>query len=201
MTGTYALPGTGPRPALQMGSGAIIDLAEPDPATILIEDLAHAQAYICRFGGHVRKFYSIAQHAMHVAQIAIDLAKSAGIANPERYHLYGLLHDASEGILGCDIPTPLKRYPGLESFAKLQDIHMAAIADRFSLPRGFDKDLILKRADVIAFAVEARDLMGDPEWARVETDLRDRHPSIIPLGPDQARIAYLVELNQALGIN
>ena len=206
MTGIYALPGTGPRPALQMASGAVIDIAQPDPQSIHIEDLGHSLAYICRFGGHVQKFYSVAQHSINVASIAMELAREAHAGESDeqiervmiRYRLYGLLHDASEGILGCDIPTPLKRFPGLESFAKIQDIHMAAIATRFDISAGFDKDPILKRADVIAFAVEARDLMGDPEWARVEIGRRDAQPQIVPLGPDMARVAYLQEVNEAL---
>ena len=86
-------------------------------------DIAHSLAYICRFGGHVQRFFSVAQHSMDVAGIAVELAREE-YAHLDQYkldekiafyRLAGLLHDASEGILGCDIPTPLKRFPGLES--------------------------------------------------------------------------------------
>lgn len=51
-------------------SGQYVDLADPDPDTILITDIAHALSQLPRFGGHLPRFYSVAQHSMMVARIA-----------------------------------------------------------------------------------------------------------------------------------
>src|ERR1017187_3148745 len=58
---------------------------DPNPEKILIADIAHALAHQCRFGGHASKFYSVAEHSVHISQLCL----------PE-HALWGLLHDASE---------------------------------------------------------------------------------------------------------
>src|ERR1035441_7448066 len=63
---------------------------DPDPDKILIEDIAHALAHQCRFGGHASKFYSVAEHSVHVSKLCAP--KDA---------LWGLLHDASEAYCGA----------------------------------------------------------------------------------------------------
>jgi hypothetical protein len=89
----------------------------------LIEDIAHALSNQCRFGGHVKKFYSVAQHSIIVAWQC----------QPEDAP-WGLLHDASETYLG-DMVSPLKRddnfgFSYREAEAKL----LEAISKRFDLP-------------------------------------------------------------------
>lgn len=77
-------------------SGNLVDLVAPDPATICIEDIAHALSHLCRFTGHVKRFMSVAEHSCNVAA---DL--------PREVRLAGLLHDSAEAYLG-DVSTPLK---------------------------------------------------------------------------------------------
>ena len=72
---------------------------DPNPEKILIADIAHALAHQCRFGGHASKFYSVAEHSVHVSKLCL----------PE-HALWGLLHDASEAYL-VDLPRPLKLLP------------------------------------------------------------------------------------------
>ena len=61
-----------------------------------LEDIAHGLSLTCRFSGQCRRFYSVAEHCLHVADLA-----------PQRYKAFALLHDAAEAYI-CDIPGPLK---------------------------------------------------------------------------------------------
>src|SRR5690349_18842227 len=76
-------------------------LTDPDPADVDIDDIAHALSMICRFGGHTKQFYSVAEHSVRVAN-AMEIAGCGALAC-----LHGLIHDAPEAYLG-DIVRPLK---------------------------------------------------------------------------------------------
>jgi hypothetical protein len=84
-------------PWLQTFSGRVFPLASFDADAIHIDDIAHALSMLCRFNGHCTRFYSVAEHSVHVShEIKPELA------------LLGLMHDAAEAYLG-DVPTPLKK--------------------------------------------------------------------------------------------
>lgn len=93
--------------------------ADPRPEEIFIDDIAGALARLCRYGGHCRRFYSVAEHSIHVAAWA-----------PKPLQLTALLHDASEGYL-VDVPRPLK--PLLKGYVELEARLMVAIAERFAI--------------------------------------------------------------------
>jgi len=78
-------------------TGKRFDTLNPKPEDICIEDIAHALSMICRFGGHCRQFYSVAQHCLLV---------SCNL--PVEAELWGLMHDAAEAYVG-DVVTPIKR--------------------------------------------------------------------------------------------
>lgn len=82
--------------------GLYIDPLQPDESLIDIQDIAHALSLLCRGNGHVRFFYSVAQHSLACAKEA----KQRGY--DQRIQLGCLLHDASEAYL-ADVPRPLKR--------------------------------------------------------------------------------------------
>ncbi len=82
---------------------------EPVIEQIDIEDIAHALSMICRFGGHTREFYSVAEHSVHVSMHC----------NPE-HALAGLLHDAAEAYVG-DLIRPIKRQLGMEAYCASED--------------------------------------------------------------------------------
>ena len=107
---------------IQTYSGIAFFPMEPDPELILLPDIAHALSNQCRFSGHVRKFYSVAQHCVEVA----NLLK----VQPPHIQLAGLLHDASEAYL-VDLPKPLKRK--MPDYVTVEKGMMEAISKRFGL--------------------------------------------------------------------
>lgn len=133
-------------------SGRLIDVLDPKPGDIEREDIIHALSCTCRFNGHCREFYSVAQHSILVAEIC--------------GHSWGLLHDAAEAYMG-DIIRPLKcglaianeRY--LERWQSVEDRLLGVIARRFMV-KGFPDEDRLGEADNQALATEIRDLI-DPQ--------------------------------------
>lgn len=116
---------------------------DPHPAEIIIEDIAHALSNICRFGGHCRAFYSIAQHSVLVSRIV----------SPE-YALWGLLHDATEAYL-LNLPAPVKRF--VPDYAPAEARVMHAICQRFGL--AYCMPMPVKVADQMLLADEVEVLM------------------------------------------
>jgi uncharacterized protein len=84
-------------PWIETLSGKQYHLLEPDPAVINIKDIARALAYTCRYVGHCTRFYSVAEHCIHLCNFA-----------PPEQKLLALLHDAHEAYCG-DVSSPLKR--------------------------------------------------------------------------------------------
>lgn len=105
---------------MQTYTGQAFDPMNPDPERIKIEDIAHALAMNCRYAGHVNRFYSVAEHSVHVSR------------NVSRTNaLWGLLHDASEAYI-ADIVRPVKKR--MPEYKLVEDVLMAAICRRFHLP-------------------------------------------------------------------
>lgn len=102
-------------------TGHYIDLLDPDPSRICIEDIAHALSNLCRFAGHTNHFYSVAQHSINLAH---------GPYVPDIYALEALLHDASEAYL-VDIPRPLKNL--LPEYVKIEKNMQIIIGTVFGL--------------------------------------------------------------------
>ena len=154
---------------------------DPRPQDVDIEDIAHALSMQCRFAGHVKHFYSVAQHSVLVARHV-----------PQEYRVYALLHDAAEAYL-FDCPKPIRHkivaYSAEDNLPlhECEDAILYAIFDRYGIPYS-GKDLArdaVQRADRIALATEKRDLLNPgPPWG---FDLPDPWPeTIIPLCPFEA---------------
>lgn len=86
---------------IKLASGRYFDLANPQPEQIDIRDIAAALSKICRFGGHCRQFYSVAEHLIH----CLITAQLDGLSHSECVAVF--LHDASEAYVG-DMVKPLK---------------------------------------------------------------------------------------------
>jgi len=121
----------------------LIDLTAIAPSDIDIVDIAHSLSNLCRFNGHSRKFYSVAQHSCWVAAHC-----------PPEYKLEGLLHDAAEAYIG-DVTRPLKQLLG-EPYKQLEQSIELAIALRFGLTYPWpdsvkDADNLACRCEQITF--------------------------------------------------
>ncbi|MFZ4538959.1 hypothetical protein [Propionivibrio sp.] len=148
----------------------------PTPDQIDIEDIAHGLAYQCRFNGQTRHFYSVAQHSLIVADLV-----------PPPLRLAALLHDAAEAYMG-DMVKPLKQLFPL--FSEIEGKVMSAIGLRYAI--GSFDDPAIKRADLIALAMEKRDLM--PNSSEPWESLRGIVASpmrIAPMSPQEAKAAFL----------
>lgn len=161
-------------------SGRIFRPRDPDPSEIAIEDIAAALSKQCRFAGHSRTFYSVAQHCLHVAQVL----------EPTSIHLarWGLLHDATEAYL-VDIPGPIKHAPELHGYREIEAALEAAIASAFGLV--LPRPSHVKDADRAVFAAEVRDLMPVAARAALLPGTAAWPGAVKPMAPDDARVAFL----------
>lgn len=171
---------------------------DPRPQDFDIEDIAHALAFVCRFGGHCTRFYSVAEHSVRVAHAIID----AGGTRDEQ--LYGLLHDAAEAYVG-DMVWPLKQAREVAGYKAIEKRIESAIARRFGLAD--EMPAIVKHFDLVLLSTEKRDLMhNDRKGTRLEVlaassklgawHCDDHLPlpeRIEPWAPEAARVSFLAE--------
>jgi hypothetical protein len=152
---------------------------DPRADEIFIEDIAHALSMQCRFGGHVRTFYSVAEHCWRLSAFCED-----------NQALWGLMHDAAEAYL-VDLPRPLKDHSSLGSaYRSIEKQLMVSVCERFGLPIHEPDEV--KHLDGFMLAWEQRDLMAVPPvpWKRANAF---QLPVVIicPMSPGQAERAFL----------
>lgn len=131
---------------IQTHSGRRFNPTCPNPDAIVIQDIAHALSMQCRFSGHCKYFYSVAQHSVLVSYIC-----------DSQDALWGLLHDASEAYL-VDVPRPIKRSGQMQAYIDFEQKMQEAICRRFGLPMAEPPSV--KKADTALLYTEARDLMS-----------------------------------------
>lgn len=148
---------------IQTASGRKVFPLSLRPADVYLADIAHSLSNQCRFTGHTKWHYSVAQHS-----ILVSLHCDPAVA------MWGLLHDASEAYLS-DIPRPLKALPGFgDVYLAAERVAMDAVCDHFGLSHGMPASV--EHADREALATEKRDVMGpEPEaWMPMPDPWRER---------------------------
>lgn len=147
-----------PRAWQRMLSGRRLDLLDPTPLDIEIEDIAHGLAFVARWNGQTRGdyAYSVAEHSLLVEEIYARIAPNA----PFRWRLAALLHDAPEYVIG-DMISPVKAAVGA-GYGTLDDRLTAAIHIRFGLPATLPPAVKkqIKKADKISAWLEATQIAG-----------------------------------------
>lgn len=198
MTMTMPPDVSSPRAWQRMLSGRRLDLLDPDPADVAIEDIAHGLARVARWNGQTtgEHAFSVAQHVLVVEEIARSL-------NPEwsaKWCLAALLHDAPEYVIG-DLISPFKTAIGLD-YKAFETRLLGAIHARFRLPFPLDMSVAseIKRADTIAAYFEATVLAGFSEsealqyFGRPEGlnyDLFEKLKGLSPLSTAEAQSNFI----------
>ena len=147
-----------PRAWQRMLSGRRLDLLDPTPMDVEVEDIAHGLAFVARWNGQTTGdfAYSVAEHSLLVEQIFLRLVPKATHAQ----RLTALLHDAPEYVIG-DMISPVKTSVG-PGYEELDKRLTAAIHIRFGLPAITPVALKkqIKKADKVSAWLEANQLAG-----------------------------------------
>lgn len=160
-----------------MLSGRRLDLLDPTPVDIEIEDIAHGLAFVARWNGQTKGdfAYSVAEHSLLVTEIFSRQQPNA----PVKWQLAALLHDAPEYVIG-DMISPVKAAVG-SGYGELDDRLTAAIHLRFGLPAQIPAAVKkqIKKADKLSAWLEAIQIAGftqteaDKYFGRQDTALAD----------------------------
>lgn len=147
-----------------------------------IKDINHALAHQCRYTGHCKQFYSVAEHSLMVARIVEDL----GLGDP----FEGLMHDAAEAYLS-DIAAPWKAF--LPDYKVLEAKIEVPLRRWAGLPETLSDGV--KRADWLALLIEGRQLMpsGGADWAApegIKEQAADLHYEIRCYTPYFAKVQF-----------
>jgi hypothetical protein len=147
-----------PRAWQRMLSGRRLDLLNPSPLDIEVEDIAHGLARVARWNGQTRgdHAFSVAQHCVLVEELAVHLDPALDHAA----RLTALLHDAPEYVVG-DMISPFKAALGLD-YKAFENRLLAAIHIRFGLKAQAPQKLevFIKKCDHLAAYLEATQLAG-----------------------------------------
>ena len=180
---------TGQRDASRVGdwmqtiSGTMFYPLDPRPEEMDVYDIAHALSNLCRFGGHIRSFYSVAQHSVYVSLVV-----------PQEHALAGLMHDATEAYC-VDMPRPIKQH--LPAYEAIEERLWLSIAERFRLP--VELPPCVKDADNAVLLAEKQQLLArsPAPWSV------NGEPAPITIGvgmtPENARRAFLARYAEIVG--
>jgi len=194
---------TGARAWQRMLSGRRLDLLDPSPLDIEIEDLAHGLARVARWNGQTdgEHAFSVAEHSLLVERIVSEIEPRLD----RQFRLAALIHDAPEYVIG-DLISPFKAVLSLD-YRAFEAKLLGAIHLRFGLPAELPADVtkLIKRADKIAAYYEATGLAGfsRAEARRFFGQPRGLSPALVnslshlsPLPAAQGEAEFLKRFNE-----
>lgn len=171
-------------PTILLHSGEYFDFENVEAASFNIVDIAHALSNICRYTGHCKSFYSVAQHSVLVSLVV-----------PKEDALAGLLHDAAEAFVS-DMAKPLKMI--MPEYQAMEQKIESALFRKFGLPETLP-DSVMK-ADRILLRTEQRDLMNADNhiWKYTEGE-KPLEAVITPMLPSHAKRDFLMRYEEITG--
>lgn len=149
-------------------TGKSFDIIAATPDDLDIEDIAAALSKLCRWGGHTKVFYSVAEHSIHVASML-----------PESLALAGLLHDAAEAYVG-DVIGPLKGQNFMSTYRLLEWRFLDMIDKKFKVDTDHDK---VKAVDLAVLRAE--------ELVLIKNQTGPAKPVIRCWTPEEARVKFM----------
>lgn len=177
----------------------------PKPQDVCLEDIVWALSFKCRWTGHSRVFYSVAEHSVRVAEEVLRQVQAMSVEEhvPYQAALIGLMHDATEAYLP-DVARPIKESILIDlgeevvSFREAEDRLMKVISTALELP-SLSSELYpqIKRADDVVLITEARDIVhGLDSWAKVEYEPLEE--VIVPWTPEKSRVEFMKLYNKLI---
>lgn len=150
-------------------------------ASVTIEAIAHALGNLCRFTGHVREFYSVAEHSVHCSHLV-----------PEEFALEALLHDGHEALVG-DMASPLKWQ--LPHYAMIEEEVERSLRYDFGLPLKMSPEV--KLADMMMLRHEKVHALGcSDEWPVLDGVPETDKVELRFWTPSEARAAFMTRFNE-----
>ena len=176
----------------RMLSGRRLDLMDPSPMDVEIEDIAHGLARVARWNGQTKgaHAFSVAQHSVIVEALCVQLEPRLD----PRARMLALLHDAPEYVIG-DMISPFKAVLG-DGYKEIESRLAFAIHARFGLPAETPASLkrLIKKADNICAWFEATQLAG---FSEIESDRFFGHPprgihlELVPQPAEEAQADFI----------
>jgi hypothetical protein len=171
---------------IQTYSGKAFHYDAPTPDMVDIRDIAHALSNLCRFAGHCKRFYSVAEHSVLVSLLV-----------PPQYALQGLLHDATEAYV-VDVPRPLKEM--LTDYQDVEDTVWKVIAEKFGLPETLHQSV--KLADNMLLLSERNALFDRPPpipWGEWRKGISPAKIAVYGMSPKPAGAVFLERFKELGG--
>jgi 5'-deoxynucleotidase YfbR-like HD superfamily hydrolase len=194
-----------PRAWQRMLSGRRLDLLDPTPMDVEIEDIAHGLARVARWNGQTSGDhpFSVAQHSMLVEDLLVALYPQA----PRTWRLVALLHDGPEYVVG-DLISPLKAAVGFD-YKTVENRLLEVIYVRFGLPANPPSTVtkLVKQSDRLSAyfeatalagfeTSEAKELFGDP--STLDRSLHEGFEVLRPMPATEAQQNFLYRFNQLM---
>ncbi len=170
---------------IQTFTGKAFYPLDPRPEDVSMFDIAHSLSQLCRYAGHTRRFYSVAEHCVVMSW-----------AIPQEFAAWALMHDAAEAYI-VDVPRPIKRQPEMLAYRNIEDHLITTIATKFNLKWDVmdlgDFPEAVHEYDARILLDERAALLGQKpqNWAPELEAMRPLGVKISGWQPDQAETLFL----------
>jgi uncharacterized protein len=188
------VPETKRKEWIQTFSGVKFFPLEPRHCDIVLDDIAHALSNICRYTGHVQRFYSVAEHSVLVSREVERRTKDLHWRDRRDVARWGLLHDASEAYI-ADVSRPVKHLPAFQQYREAEARLQRVIAERFGLLEEEPQEV--RDVDAEILGSEVAELLPNAdltEWGLAMPG--GKMPELLPLlvigmNPEDAKRSFL----------